>query len=193
MLAPRASRPAVFLDKDGTLVENLPFNVDPARMRLAMHAIESLRALQAAGFALVLVTNQPGLAWRLFTYEQFGLLLAALDDRLRAAGVTLADYCYCPHAPDHMPGCRCRKPAPGMLERAARIHALDLARSWMLGDILDDVEAGHRAGCRSILVDVGNETQWRISALRLPEFRCQSLLDAAHHVIACSVCAPREA
>ena len=83
-----------------------------------------------------------------------------------------------------MAGCLCRKPAPGLLHQAARTRNLDLARSWMVGDILDDVEAGRRAGCRSVLLDVGHETVWRLSPLRTPHFRAGDLLEAARHIVA---------
>ena len=164
-------RPAVFIDKDGTLIENVPYNADPALLRFAPAACESLVALAAAGYALLVVTNQSGLALGCFTRAQFALLQAALELRLHTeAGIVLTDFVLCPHAPGPggMPACLCRKPAPGMLLRAARRHGLDLSRSWMVGDTLDDVEAGRRAGCRSVLLDSGGETVWRHSPLRTP-------------------------
>jgi histidinol phosphatase-like enzyme len=89
----------------------------------------------------------------------------------------LDGFYYCPHAPDA--GCDCRKPAPGMLERAAREHGVDLRASWMIGDILDDVEAGRRAGCRTILLDNGNETEWRDGEQRCPDYVARDLAQAA--------------
>lgn len=92
-----------------------------------------------------------------------------------AAGMPLAGFYYCPHAPigvgqaEHA-GCRCRKPRPGLLLDAADQHGIDLRRSWMVGDILDDVEAGRRAGCRTVLIDNGNETEWAVSRLRVPDY-----------------------
>lgn len=168
-------RAAVFVDKDGTLVENVPFNVDPALLRFVPGALEALAALAARGYALLLATNQSGLARGLFTRGQFALLQRALETRLREeAGLTLLDVLVCPHAPapNGAPDCLCRKPAPGMLTRAALRHRLDLSRSWMVGDTLDDVEAGHRAGCRALLLDSGGETEWRRSPLREPEAVC---------------------
>ena len=170
-----STRPAVFVDKDGTLVENVPFNVDPALLRFMPGALQALAALQAAGYVLLLATNQAGLAHGMFTRGQLAVLLAALRQRLHAeAGVTLLDVEVCPHAagPAGMPACLCRKPAPGMLMRAARRHGLDLQRSWMVGDTLDDVEAGRRAGCRALLLDSGGETLWRRSPLREPSATC---------------------
>jgi hypothetical protein len=83
-----------------------------------------------------------------------------------------------------VPGCLCRKPAPGLLRQAARAHRIDLQRSWMIGDILDDIEAGRRAGCRPVLLDVGSETVWRMSPLRTPHHRAPNLLEAARAIIA---------
>jgi len=184
---PSSRRRAVFIDKDGTLIVDVPYNVDPARLRFTPHALDALRLLDGAGFALFVVTNQPGLASGRFSRAEFAHLQQALTARVRAeAGVALAGFYACPHAPAASAAlaCLCRKPAPGMLRQAARAHRIDLARSWMVGDILDDVEAGRRAGCRSVLLDVGNETIWRMSPLREPTHRATDLLDAARFIVA---------
>src|SRR5690606_21518630 len=108
----------------------------------------------------------------------------AVGRRLRElfadCGATLSGFYWCPHAP--APGCGCRKPAPGLLLRAASEQHVDPQRSWMIGDILDDVEAGHRAGCRGVLVDNGNETEWRDGELRRPYARAADLAGAARQV-----------
>lgn len=181
-----ALRTAVFIDKDGTLIENVPYNADPALLRFMPAALESLAALAAAGHALLIVTNQSGLAHGYFTRAQFGRLQAVLQQRLRdEAGIELLDFLLCPHAPGPggAPACLCRKPAPGMLLRAARTHRIDLARSWIVGDTLDDVEAGHRGGCRAVLFDSGGETVWRRSPLRNPEAVCRDWDDVAHVIL----------
>ncbi|MCL4182958.1 MAG: HAD-IIIA family hydrolase [Burkholderiaceae bacterium] len=180
--------PAVFLDKDGTIVEDVPFNVDPARLRFAPNALAGLRLLASLGLPLVIVTNQSGLASGRFSRAAFALLRRTLCRRLHdEAGVTLAGWYTCPHAPDAPDGCRCRKPAPGLLRRAAARHGFALERSWMIGDILDDVEAGRRAGCTTVLLDVGNETVWRMAPMREPHYRCADLLGAAELVAARTV------
>lgn len=179
-------RPAVFLDKDGTLIENVPYNVDPALVRFTPHALEAVRLLADRGYALVIVSNQPGLALGYFDRAAWVRLQAAVTKRLKdEAGVELTGFFACPHAPSprHMPGCLCRKPAPGLLRQAALSHKLDLTRSWMVGDILDDIEAGRRAACRTVLMDVGNETEWVMSPLRTPHHRAPDLLSAARLIL----------
>lgn len=186
-----AARPplqrAVFIDKDGTLVEDIAYNVDPAKLRFTPHAIDGLRLLADHGYKLVVVTHQPGLAFGMFTRAELTRLQLALAEMMQREGVALTGFYACTHAPGPagpVPGCLCRKPAPGLLRQAAPVHGIDLARSWMIGDMLDDVEAGRRAGCRSILLDVGNETAWRLSPLRTPQARAQHLLEAAQLILA---------
>ena len=164
---------AVFVDKDGTLVENLPYNVDPERIALAPGAQDCVSRVAAMGYRVIVVSNQPGAAMGLFPEEALERVAA----RLRQLLPTLDGFYYCPHAP--RAGCGCRKPAPGMLQRAAREHALDLATCWMVGDILDDVEAGRRAGCRTVLLDNGNETEWRVGEARAPDHIARDLPQAA--------------
>jgi D-glycero-D-manno-heptose 1,7-bisphosphate phosphatase len=156
---------AIFLDKDGTVLVDEPYNVDPARMRLESSAGIALRRLGALGVPLIVVSNQPGIALGKFDAHA----LSAMEQRLQGLfvenGAQLTGFYYCPHHPDgsvdaFAVACECRKPLPGLLQRAAAEHHIDLTRSWMIGDILDDVEAGNRAGCRTILIDNGHETQW---------------------------------
>lgn len=176
-----ASRPAVFLDKDGTLIKNVPYNVDPARIELTADAAAGLRRLTSMGFELVVATNQTGVALGYFDETALRAVYHRLQHILQAHDVRLLDFRACPHAPasDARDGCLCRKPRPGMLLRAAAEHGLDLSRSWMIGDSLDDVEAGRRAGCQAIFFDVGLETEWRLTPIRTPELRATTLLQAA--------------
>ena len=164
---------AVFIDKDGTLVENVPYNVDAARLALTRHAEEAIRILDARGYLLLVVSNQPGIAMGKFRAGELQSVFRRLKDLLPA----IDGFYFCPHAAEE--GCECRKPASGMLERAAREHGIDLAQSWMVGDILDDVEAGRRAGCRTVLLDNGNETEWRAGPGREPHYVASDLRAAA--------------
>jgi histidinol-phosphate phosphatase family protein len=184
-------QPAVFVDRDGTLIENLPYNVDPARVHFTPGAVAGLQRLVQAGFRVCVVTNQPGIGLGVFDAAALTALHASIAARLAGAGVPMAGFYVCPHAAGS--GCACRKPAPTLLQRAAADLRLDLARSWMVGDILDDVEAGNRAGCATVLLDVGNETEWRAGALRQPTCRVGSLLHAAHVILASRSAAEHDA
>lgn len=174
---------AVFLDKDGTLIEDIPFNVDPGLIRLADGAIDALRLLQKLGFQLIVVTNQSGVARGYFAERMLEDVKRRLCEMLTSAGIVLNGFYYCPHLPrgevrKYAIPCFCRKPQPGMLRRAAREHNLDLSASWMIGDILHDVEAGNRAGCRTVLIHK-HETEWNVSPHRIPSFRVSNLMAAA--------------
>jgi D,D-heptose 1,7-bisphosphate phosphatase len=180
--------PAIFLDKDGTLVENVPYNVDVGKLRFTRGALPALARLQELGFALVVATNQSGVALGRYDVDDVMDMAAHLCAVLQREGIRIAGYYFCPHlphgiVPQYSCRCTCRKPQPGMLLQAARELDLDLANSWMLGDILDDVEAGHRAGCRSILIDNGGETEWLLdSPLRHPDYIAGDLLFASRYI-----------
>lgn len=176
---------AVFLDKDGTLVRDEPYNVDPAKVVFEDHVFEGLRTLQGDGYRLVIISNQPGLAMGLFSQTELDALVRYFEDRFAENGVMLAGFYYCPHLPA-TPGaaCDCRKPEPGLLLRAAAELHIDLSRSWMVGDILNDVEAGNRAGCRTVLIDNGNETEWETGPNREPDYTTRYFLDATDYITA---------
>lgn len=182
--AAQPRRSAVFIDKDGTLVDNVPYNVDPSRIVLAPGAAAGLRQLARLGYRLFVVSNQPGLALGHFDEAALERAWQHLKAMLAQQDVALDGFYYCPHHPQGSIAtwastCACRKPAPGLLLRAAAEHRIDLASSWMVGDILDDIETGRRAGCRTVLVDVGNETEWVRSAWRTPDMVVSSLAEAA--------------
>jgi D-glycero-D-manno-heptose 1,7-bisphosphate phosphatase len=185
----QSPRRAVFLDKDGTLVHDVPYNVDPALIRFQPGAREALRLLHRAGYALVVVTNQSGVARGYFAETALDGVAAHLRRCLADWQAPLAGFYYCPHhpagtLPAYRTACPCRKPEPGLLRQAAAELNLDLGRSWLIGDILNDVEAGRRAGCRTILVDSGGETEWLLSQQRLPHHLASNLLEAARIVSA---------
>ncbi len=196
---------AVFLDKDGTLIDNVPYNADPARIRLTRGAGPALRQLQRLGFRLLVVSNQSGIARGLIDESAMAGVRERIDQLLLQHEVSLDGFYYCPHGPQAAAeegtcdtntasqdselrlarsafACDCRKPAPGMLLRAALDYGLTLPQCWMVGDILDDVEAGRRAGCRTVLIDNGNETEWIDSPLRRPHWRAQDLPEAARQI-----------
>jgi D,D-heptose 1,7-bisphosphate phosphatase len=156
-------RPAVFLDRDGTLIEHVHYLNDPSAVRLLPGVPEALSRLRDAGYALVVVTNQSAIARGMLTVETLDAIHDVMNRQLAAHDVALDGIYYCPEAPsrdgdrtalDHPD----RKPGPGMLHRAARELGLDLSRSWMIGDMISDALAGTNAGCRgALLVRTGAE------------------------------------
>lgn len=172
-------RKAVFLDKDGTLIDDVPYNVDPCLIRLAPGARAGLARLREAGYEFVVITNQAGVALGRFPEDALQSVELRLRKLLEDGGISLAGFYYCPHHPQgsvssYSIPCSCRKPQPGLLQDAARALEIDLERSWMMGDILHDVEAGNRAGCRTLLLDVGNETEWIPGPFRTPYARASN-------------------
>lgn len=181
-------RRAVLLDKDGTLVENVPYNVDPRRILLAPGAEAALRSWHRAGYVIAVVSNQAGVARGRVQEHEVEQAGTVLREIVAGAGATLAGFYFCPHDPDgrverYRVACECRKPAEGLLRRAARELEFDLANSWMIGDILDDIEAGRRAGCRTVLIDNGNETEWVSGPKRRPHHLVSRLDQAAELII----------
>ena len=175
---------AIFLDKDGTLVDDLPYNVEPRRIRLVSGAGAALRLLARLDYRFFVVTNQSGIAHGCFGEEAMGPVADRLADLLFRENLSLDGFYYCPHDPEgsvaaYAIACHCRKPLPGLLLKAAEEHGIDLRASWMIGDILHDVEAGNRAGCRTILLDNGNETEWRLGPRRVPTRMAPDLYTAA--------------
>jgi len=175
---------AVFLDKDGTLIEDVPYNADPVKIRLAPGAGEALRRLEQEGYLLIMISNQSGVALGYFPENALQDVRWQIESLLREQHVRIHDFYYCPHLPDgtiaaYRRVCTCRKPAPGMLLQAAQMHNIDLESSWMIGDILDDVEAGNRAGCSTILLNNGHETIWQQGPERTPHFIVNNLNEAA--------------
>jgi D-glycero-D-manno-heptose 1,7-bisphosphate phosphatase len=153
-------RPAVFLDRDGTLIRDLNHAFDPKRIEILPGVCAGLARLQASGYALVVVTNQSGVARGYFTVRDVRAMNAALDRALRQEGLRIEAYYFCPHHPQGTVAafanlCLCRKPRPGLLLRAASDLGLDLAASWLVGNAPSDILAGRAAGCRTVLVGEG--------------------------------------
>jgi len=164
---------AVFLDRDGTIILDRGYLKAAQQVCLFAGAGEALAKIQAHGFALVLVSNQSGIGRGLISREEAEQVHQAVVARLAEYGVRLDAALYCPHAPAEE--CRCRKPSPEMFLRAAKELDLDLARSFMVGDQASDIEAGKRAGCRTILLRGAQSAERgapgaRRSALSAPRF-----------------------
>lgn len=187
-------RPAVFLDRDGTLNREVDYLSDPKHFDWLPGAQRALCALSAAGYALVVATNQSGIARGYLDQGTLDAIHHRMVSELDPFGVQFVAIESCPHHPEHGPpelriACDCRKPAPGMLLRAANAHDLDLSKSWMVGDSLRDAQAGLAAGVRSILVWTGkgqSQSQSQQTKERLAIPQVPDLLHAAARILAAS-------
>ena len=154
-MSPAVTRPAVpaaFLDRDGTIIEDRDYLADPDQLRILPGAAEAIRRLTGAGWPVVIVTNQSGIGRGYYSQAEYDRVEARLSELLGAAGASVLATYHCPHAPDRVPPCACRKPRPGMFERAAREHHLDLSTSVYIGDRMRDLEAGVRVGGTGFLL-----------------------------------------
>lgn len=147
---------AAFLDRDGTLIVERAYLAEPDAVELLPGVIDGLRALRAAGYLLIVITNQSGLARGLFTFADYEAVRTRLDALLAEGGVALDDVYVCPHHPDITGACDCRKPATALYRLAAHEHGIDLARSAFIGDKGSDVEPAVTLGGTGILVRTGH-------------------------------------
>jgi D-glycero-D-manno-heptose 1,7-bisphosphate phosphatase len=168
---------AVFIDKDGTLIHDVPYNVDPRRISLTKGAGAALCRMKKAGYQLLVISNQSGIARGLFEEKDLLPVNRQIQQLLAPYGVEVDAFYYCPHGPHDE--CNCRKPKPGMILQAADERAIDTRISWMIGDILNDIEAGNRAGCRTIHLNNSNETEWIKGNYREPARSVRDLTEAA--------------
>ena len=183
----RQTKPAVFLDRDGTINVEKEYLYRPQDFEFTPRAIEAIRMLNQAGYLVVVVTNQSGVARGYYSEEAVRALHVHVAQLLAADGARVDGWYYCPHHPGGKAPydlvCSCRKPLPGMLMAATEELGIDLGRSWMVGDKLADIEAGIAAGCRPILVLTGYGDQDQAS-VDDTVLRCTDLYEAA-----CKICA----
>jgi histidinol-phosphate phosphatase family protein len=176
MTAKIAKSRAVFFDKDGTLVNDVPYNVNPDLIVLNEGAAETVRKLKKAGFKIFVVSNQSGIARGLFEEKD----LAAVWEKLNElCEIEFDDFYFCPHfpggkIPKYSFSCGCRKPEAGMILLAAQEHNLDLQNSWVVGDSPKDAEAGRLAGCRTILLGIKTNNS---------DFKAENLKEAAQIIL----------
>jgi D-glycero-D-manno-heptose 1,7-bisphosphate phosphatase len=153
-------RPAIFLDRDGTLVEEAGYADRLERLIFYPYSIDAVRLLNRAGYAVVVVTNQAGVARGIFKESFVAEAHRHISDRLAAGGARVDGFYYCPHHPEasvaeYRQTCTCRKPQPGMFTRAAEELDIALDKSFVVGDRWHDLEAGQRVGVRGVLVRTG--------------------------------------
>ena len=141
---------AVFLDRDGTIAKDVPYCSCPEDFELLSGVGEGIRILNEAGFRVVVITNQSGIARGYFTEEILEKIHQKMKSDLAKYGANIEAIYYCPHHPDE--GCNCRKPKPTLIFQAAKEHNIDLTKSFFIGDKSQDIEAGHAAGCKTVLI-----------------------------------------
>jgi len=173
------SRPAIFIDRDGTLIEDEDFLADPAKMRVYDFTREALELFRDRGFLVIVITNQSGVARGLLDVSDIASVHAALDETLPGL---IDAYYFCPHGPND--GCRCRKPAVGMIEDALKDHAIDIANSWMIGDKKIDIETGFNGGMSTALVMTGYGERHIRELERMPDIVADNVLEAALEIAA---------
>jgi D,D-heptose 1,7-bisphosphate phosphatase len=167
---------AVFFDKDGTLVKDVPYNVNPDLIVLNEGAAETVRKLKKAGFKIFVVSNQSGVARGFFEEKDLAAVWKKLNELCK---IEFDGFYFCPHFPagkieKYSFACDCRKPEAGMILQAAREHNLDLQNSWIVGDSSKDAEAGRRARCWTILLDSETENS---------DFTAKNLEEAAQIIL----------
>jgi D-glycero-D-manno-heptose 1,7-bisphosphate phosphatase len=187
MNATAKSRRAVFLDRDGTIHRDVGFAFRVEDLELLDGAVDGLARMAALGLRLFITTNQSGIARGYFSEGQMHEFNHELCQRLRKAGVVIEEIYYCPFHPTAGEGAyrresSLRKPADGMIRRAAAEHGLDLPRSFAIGDKRTDILAGQRAGCRTILVRTGAAGSDAPEHSARPDFVAANLLDAASYI-----------
>ncbi len=179
------ARRGVFLDRDGTVCEEMGYLNHLSRFRMFPFAGEAIRRLNEAHLPVIVVTNQSGVARGNFPEALVHQVHEKLKDELALAGARVDGIYFCPHRSEE--ACGCRKPRPGMLERAARDHALDLGRSYVVGDRGADIELAHACGARSILVLTGygrGEYEWQRSRWkRQPDYVAENLATAVDVIL----------
>jgi histidinol-phosphate phosphatase family protein len=145
-------RAAVFLDRDGTIIEDMNFIASPSQVRLVEDAAHSIARLNAARIPVIVVSNQSGIGRGLISHAEFSAVQERVEHELAKSGARIDAVYICPHSPDESPPCDCRKPGTALFERAASDHDLDLARSWYIGDRWRDVAPSLQLGGSGRLV-----------------------------------------
>ncbi len=186
-------RPAIVMDRDGTVCEEVGYVNHVSRVRLLPRSAAAIRAAREAGFATVLVTNQAGVARGYFDESLVHRVHERLRRLLAAEGAAVDAIYHCPHHPEageppYRKDCDCRKPRPGMILRARDDLSLDLSRSYTIGDSMRDVEAGRRAGTATVLVMTGygrGELEHRSGSWKMrPDHVAEDLMDAVAWILA---------
>ncbi len=172
---------AIFLDRDGTLIEEVNFLSTVEETKLFSYTVDALKLLKDAGYLFFVATNQSGIARGYFDANAVNAIHAKILNELNAVGLNIESFHFCPHFPDE--GCKCRKPNTGMIEQACENVDLDLERSWMIGDKKLDIEMGFNAGTRTALVKTGYGENHQKELDRQPDVIAKNLFEAAKFIV----------
>lgn len=185
-------RPAVFIDRDGTISEEVGYVNHPSRFRLFRYSAEAIRILNEAGWLAILITNQAGVARGYFSEDVIHRIHDQLTHELHEQSARLDAIYYCAHHPSvgeppYRTDCDCRKPKPGLIQQAAKDFEIDLAASWMAGDRYSDIELARNAGLRSAFVLSGyGRGEWEYQSNgweHRPDLVCEDLLEAVKSIV----------
>jgi D-glycero-D-manno-heptose 1,7-bisphosphate phosphatase len=185
-------RPAVFIDRDGTISEEVGYVNHPTRFRLFPYSSQAIRILNESGWLAIVVTNQAGVARGYFSEDVIKQIHQQLENALHEGSARLDAIYYCAHHPSvgeppYRLDCDCRKPKPGLIEQAARDFDIDMAASWMAGDRYSDIELARNAGLRSAFVLSGyGRGEWEYQSQgwkHRPDLVCENLLEAVKSIV----------
>ena len=176
----------VFIDRDDTLIEDISYLAKPDGVRILDRAIEGIKLIKEHGFLLVIITNQSGIARGYFTEKDLAAIHKKMRALLRKGGADYDDLFYCPH---HVDGvvepfnvdCDCRKPKPGMFEKARKKRDIDFSRSFFVGDMQSDIEAGRSIGCKTVLIEGPKNIGANLK--KEADYSAKNLLEAARWII----------
>jgi D-glycero-D-manno-heptose 1,7-bisphosphate phosphatase len=174
----RIPRKAVFIDRDGTLIEEVNFLSKPEDLRIFPFTAEAVRRLKENGYLVIVITNQSGIGRNLFDEASMHAIHDIIQDDL---GGLIDGVYFCPHLPDE--GCACRKPGTGMIEQADQDLGIDMDASWMVGDKELDIQTGVKAGTRTALVLTGYGCGHLEQLTRQPDIVAEDLLAAVEMII----------
>ena len=179
---------AVFLDRDGTIIEDVGYMSSPEQIQFIPGSIEAIKKLKEAGYKVVVITNQAGIARGLITEDMLQTIDKVLHKWILNAGAHLDGIYYCPHHPEHgvypyKQVCECRKPHPGLIKRAQKDLNIELSHSFMIGDKATDVAAGKRAGTKTIFVMTGRGKNEKERLIEKPDHIAENLNQAVNWIL----------
>jgi D-glycero-D-manno-heptose 1,7-bisphosphate phosphatase len=179
---------AIFIDKDGTMVRDIPYNCDPERVEYLPGVIDGLKILNDKGYELFVVTNQSGIALNCFSENDLNLYIKSLTKELFYRKIQLSGFYYCPHHPfglnpKYSISCLCRKPQPGMMLDAVFKFGIDSAKSFMIGDVASDIEAGNKIGLTTVLLKNGVSKNLKQNIYCRPDISAYNFYEATKKII----------